>query len=99
MGQWYQRSFADLSPNYSATLFAIGHGISCVVLIISPYVTGMLIEEESSLYTWRLVFLITAGAYAGSALIFACLVPATVQEWNFPKKPICDLVKVEPSVT
>ena len=52
---------------------------------------------QSSLYTWRLVFLITAGAYAGSALIFACLVPATVQEWNFPKKPKCDLVKVEPS--
>ena len=55
---------------------------------------------QSSLYTWRLVFLITAGAYAGSALIFACLVPAKVQEWNFPKKsgPGCDTAEVEPSV-
>ena len=54
---------------------------------------------QSSLYTWRLVFLITAGAYVGSALIFACLVPSKVQEWNFPKTSGsgCDLEKVEPS--
>ena len=45
----FQLSFADLSPNYSATLFAIGNAISCVVLIISPYVTGMIIEEEVNL--------------------------------------------------
>ena len=45
------------------------------------------------------MFLITAGAYVGSALIFACLVPSKVQEWNFPKTSGsgCDLEKVEPS--
>ena len=40
---------------------------------------------QSSFYTWRVVFLISAAAYVGSALIFACLVPAEAQEWNFTK--------------
>ena len=32
-----------------------------------------------------MVFLISAAAYVGSGLIFACLVPAKAQDWNFPK--------------
>ena len=58
---------------------------------------------QSSLYTWRVVFLISAATYVGSGLLFACLVPAEVQEWNTPQKTEVDgekgLAKVElPSI-
>ena len=51
---------------------------------------------QSTFYTWRVVFLISAAAYVGSAVIFACLVPAEAQEWNFPKKPQIDVEKCPP---
>ena len=34
--------------------------------------------------------MIAAAAYVGSAIIFALLVPAKAQEWNYPKKQDID---------
>jgi len=75
-------SFIDLSPNYAGTLYSICNCFSCIFLIASPYFTGMMIEEESSFDTWRVVFLTSAGLYTASGLIYVLFVPAQVQEWN-----------------
>ena len=40
--------YSDLAPNFSGTVYAIGITISCMALIASPYITGIIIEEEAS---------------------------------------------------
>ena len=115
-----QLSYSDLAPNFSGTVYAVGITISCMALIASPYITGIIIEEEashnsanvasiassfdfissqSSFHTWRVVFLISAAAYVGSATIFALLVPAEAQDWNYPKKQESDTDKAKLEAT
>ena len=43
--------------------------------------------------------MISAAAYVGSAVVFALLVPAKAQDWNYPKKQESDTDKAKVEAT
>lgn len=78
----YLINHLDLSPNYAGQIMGITNCISNLLSLCAPLVAGALIDDETSQEQWRIVFLITAGIYFISNLIFVIFGQASVQDWN-----------------
>ena len=78
----------DVAPRYAAILMGISNTVGTVPGILSPALTGALIVDRSPA-EWRTVFIITAGVYAGGALLYGLLasgerqVPSQRQLWLY----------------
>lgn len=82
----------DLSPNYAGVLFSIVNTIGNISAILGPLVSTYLIEDESNLYQWRLVFSISAGLSFFGNTVFIIWGSTKKQPWDVGKKPIAQKV-------
>ncbi|XP_075224625.1 putative inorganic phosphate cotransporter isoform X2 [Lycorma delicatula] len=74
----------DLSPNYAGTLMALVNGIGAISGVCTPYVTGLLISDNS-LTQWRMVFWISVLVLIFTNLFYLLTGSAEEQPWNDPK--------------
>ncbi|CAL4093071.1 unnamed protein product, partial [Meganyctiphanes norvegica] len=79
-------SCIDLAPNFSGTIFGILNTVGAIVGILSPLITGAIIEGNPSLSAWRKAFFITSGILLTSGVITCSFLKAERQPWNEPKQ-------------
>ncbi|GAB0097404.1 hypothetical protein DMENIID0001_130410 [Sergentomyia squamirostris] len=72
----------DLAPNFAATLYGILNCVATTSGIISPLVLSYFIQKDNTFENWIYVFVIGAGIYIGSALIYAIFGSGEIQPWN-----------------
>uniref|UniRef100_A0A1B6LST4 Major facilitator superfamily (MFS) profile domain-containing protein n=1 Tax=Graphocephala atropunctata TaxID=36148 RepID=A0A1B6LST4_9HEMI len=77
----------DLSPNYAGTVMALVNGIGAISGIITPYLVGLLITDNT-MEQWRSVFLIAAAVLLLTNLVYVCTASGEVQPWNEPPAPV-----------
>ena len=78
----YQGNHMELSPNYAGTLMGITNMIGNFAGFITPYVAGVLVNNNQTLAAWRNVFLISSSVYILCLLIFVLFGSTKVQKWN-----------------
>ena len=78
----YQGNHMELSPNYAGTLMGITNMIGNFAGFITPYVAGVLVNNNQTLAAWRNVFLISSSFYIICNLIFILFGSTKVQKWN-----------------
>ncbi|KAF5270577.1 hypothetical protein FQR65_LT05475 [Abscondita terminalis] len=71
----------DLSPNFAGTLMAIVNGLGALSGIITPYLVGALIEDQT-LTQWRSVFWITLGVFMFTNAVYVIFASGKEQWWN-----------------
>uniref|UniRef100_A0A1B6F2P7 Putative inorganic phosphate cotransporter n=1 Tax=Cuerna arida TaxID=1464854 RepID=A0A1B6F2P7_9HEMI len=74
----------DLSPNFARILMGITNGLANVTSIIAPLFVGLVINDETDIGEWRIVFLFSALAYFLGNLAFIILGSGQLQDWNEP---------------
>uniref|UniRef100_A0A1B0CVT0 Putative permease of the major facilitator superfamily protein n=1 Tax=Lutzomyia longipalpis TaxID=7200 RepID=A0A1B0CVT0_LUTLO len=76
----YMSNPLDIAPNYAAILTGIAQTISSIPGIISPFLTGVIVQNGSQ-NEWEIVFYISAGFCIFGAIFFAIFAKGEVQEW------------------
>jgi len=71
----------DVAPQYAAILMGISNTIGTIPGIISPAITGYLVEDKS-VASWQHVFVITAFVYALGAVFYGIFASGDRQEWS-----------------
>ena len=71
----------DIAPQYAAILMGISNTIGTIPGIISPTVTGLIVQDRTQ-EEWENVFLITAAVYALGGLLYGLLASGERQPWS-----------------
>ena len=71
----------DVAPQYAAILMGISNTLGTIPGIISPSITGYLVEDKS-VDSWQHVFIITAFVYALGAIFYGIFASGERQEWS-----------------
>ncbi|XP_055624146.1 sialin-like isoform X2 [Toxorhynchites rutilus septentrionalis] len=78
----------DLSPNFAATLYGFMNFLGTTAGFLAPMLVAYFTAEKNTMEEWRNVFLISAGIYVISGIIFIVFGSGKVQKWNeIVKKP------------
>uniref|UniRef100_A0A1B6C0E3 Major facilitator superfamily (MFS) profile domain-containing protein n=2 Tax=Clastoptera arizonana TaxID=38151 RepID=A0A1B6C0E3_9HEMI len=82
----YLCNHLDLSPNFAGLLMGITNGFANVTSILAPIVAGFIVNDESNIAQWRIVFYISALVFFLGNSIFILFGSTEVQYWNEPRK-------------
>ncbi|ALC41063.1 NaPi-T, partial [Drosophila busckii] len=75
-------SMVDLSPNYAGIVLGVGGMVGCMPGFISPYIVGVLTQNNQTLEAWKNVFIICAGMLIGSGVLYVLFSESQLQSWN-----------------
>ena len=78
----FQGNHMELSPNYAGTLMGITSMLGNIAGFVTPYVAGVLVNNNQTVAAWRNVFLLSSTVYILSNLIFVLFGSTKVQRWN-----------------
>ncbi|RXG52890.1 hypothetical protein Avbf_18811 [Armadillidium vulgare] len=78
-------SYTDLSPNFAGTLSGFSNTISGIAGFITPYIMGVLTEDNETLLAWGGVFLSSALVIVVTSSVYVFFVTTETQPWNDPK--------------
>ncbi|CAB3260998.1 unnamed protein product [Arctia plantaginis] len=76
----------DMAPNFAGTMMGITNFFANIVSIISPLIAGLILQDETDLYQWRLVFYVSSAIYIGANLFFIIFATSKRQSWNEPNE-------------
>ncbi|GFN94380.1 vesicular glutamate transporter 1, partial [Plakobranchus ocellatus] len=71
----------DIAPAYASILMGLSNTFATLPGIVSPALTAVVVEDESSSGQWQIVFYLAAIIYAIGAVIYAVFGSAQVQPW------------------
>ncbi|XP_075220564.1 putative inorganic phosphate cotransporter isoform X2 [Lycorma delicatula] len=74
----------DISPNFSCVLMGISNGAANITSILAPLFAGFMVEDETNINDWRIVFFMSSCLYIAGSIIFTIFGSGTVQKWNGP---------------
>ena len=74
----------DLTPNFAGTVMAMCNGMSATSGILTPYLVGVLAEDQT-LVQWRLVFWIVFAMLISTNVVYLCFGSGEIVEWNDPQ--------------
>ncbi|XP_053674816.1 putative inorganic phosphate cotransporter, partial [Anopheles nili] len=72
----------DLAPNFAATLYGMMNFLATTAGFLAPMIVAVFTKEKSTMDEWKYVFLLTAGFYIISGIIFILFGSGKTQEWN-----------------
>ncbi|CAB3261000.1 unnamed protein product [Arctia plantaginis] len=75
----------DMAPNFAGTMMGITNFFANIIGIIAPLIAGLILQDETDLYQWRLVFYVSSAIYIGANLFFIIFATSKRQSWNEPK--------------
>ena len=78
----YLANHLELSPNYAGTVMGISNTLANVAGFVTPYVAGVLVNNNQTLAAWGKVFLLSSSMYILSNLIYVLFGSTKVQTWN-----------------
>ncbi|XP_015371893.1 PREDICTED: putative inorganic phosphate cotransporter [Diuraphis noxia] len=76
----------DLSPNYAGLIMGITNTAASIGGIIAPLFVGVVVDDQTSVSEWRIVFLSGAVVLFISNLFFIIFGSAKTQPWNSLQK-------------
>ncbi|XP_033226264.1 sialin isoform X2 [Belonocnema kinseyi] len=75
-------ALVDLSSNYASVILGFCNLITAAAGYISPFVVGLLTNNNQTIERWRLVFIISAILLILSGIIFILFGTSVEQSWN-----------------
>ncbi|XP_046615491.1 sialin [Neodiprion virginianus] len=75
----------DIAPQHASVLMGFGNTIATVPGIVSPIITGYIVQNKSAA-EWRIVFIIAATIYIAGAVIYGIFASGEVQPWAMKSK-------------
>lgn len=78
----FQINHVDLSPNFAGTLQGITNTMGCIPGIVSPYITGVITEDNDTQDGWSVVFYIAFALLVFFAIEYVLFGKGTTQPWN-----------------
>uniref|UniRef100_A0A182JXW7 Major facilitator superfamily (MFS) profile domain-containing protein n=1 Tax=Anopheles christyi TaxID=43041 RepID=A0A182JXW7_9DIPT len=72
----------DLSPNFAATLYGMMNFLATTAGFLAPMAVAFFTMEKNTMNEWKYVFLLTAGFYIVSGIMFILFGSGKVQKWN-----------------
>ncbi|XP_047991572.1 putative inorganic phosphate cotransporter isoform X2 [Leguminivora glycinivorella] len=77
----------DLAPNFAGTMMSISNFVANLCSSLAPVVAGfILVADVTSEVLWRKVFLVAAGLYLVTNLVYVVFGSAELQKWNNPEQ-------------
>ncbi|XP_044011880.1 sialin-like [Aphidius gifuensis] len=73
-------NFLDIAPKHASVLLGISTTISMTPGVISPILTGFIVEDKSAA-SWRIVFMIVGIIYLVGAVIYSLFASGEKQKW------------------
>ncbi|XP_037809154.1 sialin [Lucilia sericata] len=70
----------DIAPQHASVLMGIGNTFATIPGIVSPMLTGYLVQNQTS-EEWKTVFFISAGIYLVGCVIYWMWASGELQEW------------------
>ncbi|XP_043263381.1 vesicular glutamate transporter 2-like [Colletes gigas] len=70
----------DIAPKHASVLMGIGNTIATLPGIVSPIITGYIVQNKSP-GEWRTVFIIAGAVYLLGALIYGLYASGEKQSW------------------
>ncbi|XP_023299760.2 putative inorganic phosphate cotransporter [Lucilia cuprina] len=92
----FQVNHIDLSPNFAGVLMGITNCAANVMSILAPLAKGLLVQDETNIFEWRLVFIIAGGFYGIANLLFVTLGKTKIQPWNDPLPEPAEMQLMQP---
>lgn len=80
-----QSNILDIAPNFAGTIMGITNTISNFTGFLAPQLTGLIINHNETLSSWRLVFFLAAGINILGDVIYVIFGSANEQSWNNPR--------------
>ena len=72
-----------MTPNYSATVFAIANTVACLGGVLIPLVTGVIVDQgDLPRQQWSYVFYLSAGLNLVGGLLYMFFGSAERQKWD-----------------
>ncbi|GFR81804.1 vesicular glutamate transporter [Elysia marginata] len=71
----------DIAPQFASILMGLSNTFATLPGIISPALTSVVVENESSSSQWQIVFYLAAVIYGIGAVLYAVFGSADVQPW------------------
>ena len=81
----FMANMVDIAPEYCSIIMAISNTMASIPGIVSPLVTGALVDGASTVANWRIVFLIAASISCIGAILFSVMAKGEVEPWAEPK--------------
>ncbi|GAB6019422.1 hypothetical protein CHUAL_001003 [Chamberlinius hualienensis] len=78
----FQINHVDLSPNYAGTLEGITNSAASIPGIISPYIVGILTENNETEEAWRIIFYISMSILFVFGTFYLIVGSANLKLWN-----------------
>ncbi|XP_052741528.1 putative inorganic phosphate cotransporter [Bicyclus anynana] len=72
----------DISSNFSGTMMSISNFVSNLFGSLAPTVAGLILTDVTSEYLWRKVFLVAAGLFFFSNLVYVVFGTADKADWD-----------------
>uniref|UniRef100_A0A182PVE8 Major facilitator superfamily (MFS) profile domain-containing protein n=1 Tax=Anopheles epiroticus TaxID=199890 RepID=A0A182PVE8_9DIPT len=72
----------DLAPNFAATLYGMMNFLATTAGFLAPMTVAFFTEQRNTMEEWKHVFLLTAGFYIASGIVFIIFGTGKVQKWN-----------------
>ncbi|KAG5870701.1 hypothetical protein JTB14_000198 [Gonioctena quinquepunctata] len=82
-GFWHNH--IDLSPNHAGILIGMANQISHLFAVLGPSVAQYVVTDEEDPSQWKIIFFLTAAAYASTTIVFTLFGSGDVQPWNDEK--------------
>ncbi|XP_035899092.1 putative inorganic phosphate cotransporter [Anopheles stephensi] len=86
----------DLAPNFAATLYGMMNFLATTAGFLAPMAVAYFTKEKNTMEEWKYVFLLTAGFYIVSGIVFIIFGSGKVQKWNEIKEQPTGEAVVEP---
>lgn len=91
---------AEMTKNFPATLFALTNMVSFVAGIITPWLSGAILESAPPFqrrHYWDIIFYMTAGVEIFGLIVFLLLASSERQDWDrSSKRPRGETVRQQP---
>ncbi|KAK7110094.1 sialin-like [Littorina saxatilis] len=87
----------DIAPQYAGILFGISNSIAAVTGFLSPFVVGVITEENQTRAEWQIVFYVAAAIYLFGAIFYVIFASGVLQPWAM-KPGMEDTVDVQEPV-
>ncbi|KAK9708951.1 Major Facilitator Superfamily [Popillia japonica] len=78
------QSYMDLARNFAGTLIAITNTVATLAGIAVPLFVGWILNQDPSVASWRIVFLVTTGFYLLATIVYGLFITTTELPWNKP---------------
>ncbi|XP_070553612.1 sialin-like [Ptychodera flava] len=94
----FKVSHVEIAPRFAGILYGITNTVGSIPGFVSPYIVGVLTEDENTRERWLIVFVISAVIYVIGGTVVLFTLKTEEQDWAKEEKKIIDTSDVNKNV-